>query len=184
MLPELKPLACLLLALSGHPTYTDECPLSGARRTWRERAVMSANDPKRTSEQNTRVIKIVTERYQTQKCASLVKRKLAQRILVSATAGGVRDVETFERAVFAEPSLAASAPAVSKPLPRKQLEGTDAKERLVGVPVRGRLRPLVLRDPKGRNPLPPSPPPDAPDLAGRHHTVLTRVSPQLKGCES
>ena len=88
-----------------------------------------------------------------------------------------------ERAVFAEPSLAASAPAVSKPLPRKQLEGTDAKERLVGVPVRGRLRPLVLRDPKGRNPLPPSPP-DAPDLAGQHHTVLTRVSPQLKGCES
>ena len=96
MLPELKPLACLLLALSGHPTYTDECPLSGARRTWRERAVMSANDPKRTSEQNTRVIKIVTERYQTQKCASLVKRKLAQRILVSATAGGVRDVETLK----------------------------------------------------------------------------------------
>ena len=54
---------------------------------------------------------------------ALVKRKLAQRIVVSATAGGVRDVETFERAVFAEPSLAASAPAVSKPLPRKQLEG-------------------------------------------------------------
>jgi hypothetical protein len=131
MLPELKPLACLLLALSGHPTYTDECPLSGARRTWRERAVMSANDPKRTSEQNTRVIKIVTERYQTQKCASLVKRKLAQRILVSATAGGVRDVETFERAVFAEPSLAASAPAVSKPLPRKQLEAPTQRKGLL-----------------------------------------------------
>ena len=64
-------------------------------------------------------------------------------------------------------------------MPRKQLEGTDAKERLVGVPVRGRLHPLVLRDPKGRNPFP-----DAPDLAGQHHTVLTRVSPQLKGCES
>ena len=87
-----------------------------------------------------------------------------------------------ERAVFAEPSLAASAPAVSKPLPRKQLEGTDAKERLVPVSIRGRLRPFVFRDPKGARPL-ASKPLDGPDLAGQHH-VLTRVSPQLKGCES
>jgi len=62
---------------------------------------------------------------------ALVKRKLAQRILVSATAGGVRDVETFERAVFAEPSLAASAPAVSKPLPRKQLEAPTQRKGLL-----------------------------------------------------
>jgi hypothetical protein len=38
------------MALFGHPTCTEECPLSGVKRTWRERAVMSANDPKRTSE--------------------------------------------------------------------------------------------------------------------------------------
>jgi len=62
---------------------------------------------------------------------ALLNRKLAQRILVSATAGGVRDVETFERAVFAEPSLAASAPAVSKPLPRKQLEAPTQRKGLL-----------------------------------------------------
>jgi hypothetical protein len=33
--------------------------------------------------------------------------------------------------------LAASAPVVSKPLPRKQPEGTDAKERIVPVSIRG-----------------------------------------------
>src|SRR6476646_8110591 len=39
---------CLLLALSGHPTCTDECPLSGVKRTWRGFVSMSANDPYRT----------------------------------------------------------------------------------------------------------------------------------------
>ena len=34
---------------------------------------------------------------------ALVKRQLAQRILVSATAGGVRDLETLEGAGYAEP---------------------------------------------------------------------------------
>jgi hypothetical protein len=31
---------CPLMALSGHPTCTYECLLSGVKRTWRERAVM------------------------------------------------------------------------------------------------------------------------------------------------
>ena len=35
----------LLVAL---PTCTDECPLSGVKRTWRGLVCMSANDPKRT----------------------------------------------------------------------------------------------------------------------------------------
>jgi hypothetical protein len=39
---------CLLMAQSGHPTYADECPLSGVKRTWRERTLMSANNPKQT----------------------------------------------------------------------------------------------------------------------------------------
>ena len=44
-MPSIRP---KLLALFGHPTRTDECPLLGVKRTWRARAVMSANDPKRT----------------------------------------------------------------------------------------------------------------------------------------
>ena len=36
------------MALSGHPTCTDECPLSGVKQIYLERAVMLANDPKRT----------------------------------------------------------------------------------------------------------------------------------------
>jgi hypothetical protein len=39
---------CPLVTLSGHPTCTDECPLSGVKRARREQAVMSANDPKQT----------------------------------------------------------------------------------------------------------------------------------------
>ena len=39
---------CPLMALFGHQTCTDECPLLEVKRTWREQAVMSANDPKRT----------------------------------------------------------------------------------------------------------------------------------------
>ena len=31
--PSLRFSGCLLLALFGHPTCTEECPLSGARRT-------------------------------------------------------------------------------------------------------------------------------------------------------
>jgi len=38
----------LLLAQSGHPTRTDECPLLGGKRTWRGRDAMSAFDPTRT----------------------------------------------------------------------------------------------------------------------------------------
>ena len=34
---------------------------------------------------------------------ALVKRQLAQRILVSATAGGVRDLETLKEQAIAEP---------------------------------------------------------------------------------
>jgi hypothetical protein len=37
-----------LLALFGHPTWTDECPLSGVKRTWRGLVSMSAYDPKQT----------------------------------------------------------------------------------------------------------------------------------------
>jgi len=33
---------CLLMALFRHPTGTDECPLSGIKRTWRWRWIMSA----------------------------------------------------------------------------------------------------------------------------------------------
>src|SRR6478672_5763075 len=40
---------CLLLALFGHPTCTDACPLSGVKRTSLSLPRMSANDPKRTS---------------------------------------------------------------------------------------------------------------------------------------
>ena len=39
---------CQLLALFGHPTRTDECPLLGVKRTWRGLISMSAYDPKRT----------------------------------------------------------------------------------------------------------------------------------------
>jgi hypothetical protein len=38
-----------LLALSGHPAHSLECPLSGVKRTWRAQCEMSAYDPKRTS---------------------------------------------------------------------------------------------------------------------------------------
>jgi hypothetical protein len=41
--------ACPHLALFGHRTCTDECPLSGVKRTWCGLVSMSANDPKRTS---------------------------------------------------------------------------------------------------------------------------------------
>ena len=37
-----------LVALFGHPTCTDECPLSGVKRTSLMQALMSAFDPKRT----------------------------------------------------------------------------------------------------------------------------------------
>ena len=40
---------CPLLALSGHSEASHQCPLSGVKRTLFERASMSANDPKRTS---------------------------------------------------------------------------------------------------------------------------------------
>ena len=38
-----------LMAQSGHRDLTAECPLSGVKRTWPNRAAMSAFDPKRTS---------------------------------------------------------------------------------------------------------------------------------------
>ena len=38
------------MALFGHPTCTDECPLSGVKRTSLIRSLMSAYDPKQTSE--------------------------------------------------------------------------------------------------------------------------------------
>ena len=38
------------MALFGHLTCTDECPLCGVKRTRRERTGMSAFDPKRTQE--------------------------------------------------------------------------------------------------------------------------------------
>ena len=44
---------------------------------------------------------------------ALVKRKLAQRILVSATAGGVRDVETLKEQALR--SLSGGARPVAKP---------------------------------------------------------------------
>ena len=37
-----------LMALSGHFTCTDECPLLGAKQTSLIRSPMSGNDPKRT----------------------------------------------------------------------------------------------------------------------------------------
>jgi hypothetical protein len=40
---------CLLLAQSGHANHTQECPLSGVKRTLIGSAAMSAFDPKRTS---------------------------------------------------------------------------------------------------------------------------------------
>ena len=40
-------MACPLLALFGHPSRTEECPLSGAKRTRIERALMSANEQHR-----------------------------------------------------------------------------------------------------------------------------------------
>jgi hypothetical protein len=39
---------CPLLAQSGHAVCTDECPLSGLKRTSRFQSVMSGFDPKRT----------------------------------------------------------------------------------------------------------------------------------------
>jgi hypothetical protein len=42
------PLPTSVVPLFGHPTCTDECPLSEVKRTLRERAVMSAHDPKRS----------------------------------------------------------------------------------------------------------------------------------------
>jgi hypothetical protein len=39
---------CPLVALLGHPTCTEECPLSGVKRTWLGLVSMSANDPQRT----------------------------------------------------------------------------------------------------------------------------------------
>ena len=59
---------------------------------------------------------------------ALVMRKLAQRILVSATAGGVRDVETLKEQALRSLLWRRSPPAVSKPLP---------KERIVPVSIRG-----------------------------------------------
>ena len=43
----IRDLPCLLLAQSGHRAMSDVSPLSEAKRTCRERPVMSANDPKR-----------------------------------------------------------------------------------------------------------------------------------------
>ena len=43
---------CPLLAQSGHLKLHRTCPLSGVKRTSRERAVMSAKDPKQSSRQN------------------------------------------------------------------------------------------------------------------------------------
>ena len=43
-----------------------------------------------------------------------MKRKLAQRILVSATAGGVRDLETMKEQAMRS-LVAAFVPVVSKP---------------------------------------------------------------------
>src|SRR6476646_5434395 len=39
---------CPLLAQSRHAQCADECPLLGAKRTWRGLVGVSANDPKRT----------------------------------------------------------------------------------------------------------------------------------------
>ena len=39
---------CLLLALGGLSENTDQCPLSGVKRTSRRHAAMSAFDPKQT----------------------------------------------------------------------------------------------------------------------------------------
>jgi len=39
---------CPMLALSGHGDRAQRCPLSGVKRTWIKRLVMSASDPKRT----------------------------------------------------------------------------------------------------------------------------------------
>jgi hypothetical protein len=44
----MRPSGCPLLALSGHPSSADQCPLSGVKRTWRIAVQMSAFDPKRT----------------------------------------------------------------------------------------------------------------------------------------
>jgi len=41
---------CLLLAQSGHFETEFQCPLLGVKRTWIESALMSAFDPKRTSQ--------------------------------------------------------------------------------------------------------------------------------------
>jgi hypothetical protein len=38
------------MALGGHPKVTDQCPLSGVKRTSRFTAPMSAYDPKRTTQ--------------------------------------------------------------------------------------------------------------------------------------
>src|SRR5262249_2519337 len=43
------PPSWLLVALSGHDWRSNECPLSGEKRTSIGRASMSANDPKQTS---------------------------------------------------------------------------------------------------------------------------------------
>ena len=39
---------CPLLALSGHPSWADECPLSGVKRTSKFKSVTSAFDPSAT----------------------------------------------------------------------------------------------------------------------------------------
>ena len=56
---------CRLLAQSRHAQCADEYPLLGAKRTWPVRALMSANDPKRTRlSPERRVRSTILTRYQ------------------------------------------------------------------------------------------------------------------------
>jgi hypothetical protein len=71
-----------LLALSGHSIRADECPLSAVKRTSRIESIMSAFDPKRTSNRK------VTAKIDKGACQLFICRNRLMRINLSPEANG------------------------------------------------------------------------------------------------